>query len=123
MLEPETILTQWGQVGTGGRFRNTLRKRLRQTGQPERAMSVTAEERSVAFMTLQVQGRTTRAGDAVRYTTVARLREAGFTVTETPNLKNSAHVSVSWPGEWGADVAEKFDSCFDDPVAWESDNE
>src|SRR5829696_1257667 len=54
--------------------------------------------------------------DAVRYTTVGRLRDAGFRVESTPSRMIPNHVSVQYDGDWTDDVAKRFDDCFDQPA-------
>src|SRR6185437_13444036 len=54
--------------------------------------------------------------DGVRYTTVGRLRAAGFRVEASPSALIPGHVSVTLGGEgnWTEDVKAKFDACFTD---------
>jgi hypothetical protein len=62
--------------------------------------------------------------DSVRYTTVGRLREAGFRVRSTPTRMNPDHVSVEYDGVWtdDGDVSKRFDDCFDQPVWGDGDH-
>lgn len=60
-----------------------------------------------------------RAGGALddgtefaRHTTAGTLRQAGFTVTNTPTIGNALHVSVTQEGSWDA---EGFHRCFGEP--------
>ena len=68
------------------------------------------------------KGGTPGPDDGARYTTVAALRRAGFVVTHSPNPRNPDHVSVSYPGDWGSDVALLFKSCFAETL-WKGDAE
>jgi predicted fused transcriptional regulator/phosphomethylpyrimidine kinase len=110
-LRGELELTQYGST-SGGKpaFRNCPRE---QDGDGVSLIMgrVTAEEAS-----LLVRGRPSfdKASDRVRYTSVVRLRAAGFRVRHTPSQRNPRHVSVSRPGIWSSDVCGAFDMCFDD---------
>jgi hypothetical protein len=59
-------------------------------------------------------------GSGVRYTTVGRLREAGFAVRHNPTPHNPNHVSVAFKAEWNEKVDIAFDQCFDTPNWWSS---
>lgn len=50
--------------------------------------------------------------DAVRYTTVGDLTDAGFDVVRDPTVAIPEHVLVGYTSEWDDDVAERFDACF-----------
>jgi len=54
--------------------------------------------------------------DAVRYTTVGCLRDAGFLVQSTPSRMIPNHISVEYDGHWTDDVVKRFDHCFDQPA-------
>jgi hypothetical protein len=59
-------------------------------------------------------------GSGVRYTTAARLEQAGFVARHTGNNRNPLHVSVTCLDEnrtWTDDDSERFDACFEEP-AW-----
>lgn len=50
--------------------------------------------------------------DAVRYTTVGDLTDAGFDLVADPTPAIPDHVLVRFPGRWDDDVAERFEACF-----------
>lgn len=58
--------------------------------------------------------------DVVRYTTVGRLREAGFEARSDPQPLNPAHVLVEYQAEWSEDIEEAFDRCFGPPITKET---
>lgn len=52
-------------------------------------------------------------GSAVRYTSVEKLRKAGFRCLHTPTPGNPLHVSVYYDdNEWTRDVAAELAACF-----------
>ncbi len=60
------------------------------------------------------------SGEGVRYTTVGRLRMAGFEVKATPTRRIKEHMSVIMEGSqpWTDAVAARFDSCFEGDPVW-----
>lgn len=60
--------------------------------------------------------------DGVRYTTVARLKEAGFSVRATPTRRNPRHGSVEYSGPWDEDTCNRFDACWDMELPKEQPN-
>jgi hypothetical protein len=81
----------------------------------ERGVSVVAGRLTRREVAMIVRQEFISWRDFVRYTTVGRLRDAGFRVRSTPNRMNPNHVSVEYDGEWtdDGDVAKRFDDCFD----------
>ena len=54
--------------------------------------------------------------DRVRYSTVGKLRDAGFIVTHKPNRKNPNHILVTHSShgvDWPIELEETFSMCFD----------
>ncbi|HEX2057411.1 MAG TPA: hypothetical protein VHI71_03500 [Actinomycetota bacterium] len=56
-----------------------------------------------------------RAGDAVRYSRVGRLRRAGFSVHRRPLPHFADHLEVEFDGLWDDEVCARFDGCFERP--------
>jgi hypothetical protein len=57
-----------------------------------------------------------------RYSTVGKLREAGFTVLHTPTRENPDHGSVYAKGDWTPQCGQAFNACFGTPV-WVEDTQ
>jgi hypothetical protein len=57
--------------------------------------------------------------DGVRYAKVGDLRALGMEVVHTPSRANPDHVSVRRAGEWGDEVAGRFNECFEGPQWYE----
>jgi hypothetical protein len=106
-LRPEDVLTQYGRQDATG-FRNRPRPGV------EEAISVIAGRLTAAEAHRLVirRGAYRPAFDVVRYTTVAALSEAGFRLERNPTPAIPDHVVVFAEGEWGDEVAQRFDSCF-----------
>lgn len=110
LLRPQDTLSQYGRLGFGG-FHN--RPRRKDIG----ALSLTAGRMSVRQMVRRVRNkRNAVVGEGVRYTNVARLAEAGFSVSRDPTPNNPQHCRVECEGEWDNDVCRRFDGCFDEPI-------
>jgi hypothetical protein len=121
-LHAELVLTQFGMrspalTGQGpAHFRRAPRRHERDVSLL--AGRLTAREAAMAVR----HGRREYfpSKDVVRYTTVGRLRDAGFVVRSTPSPMITNHVSVEYDGDWTDDVAndaaKRFDDCFDRPV-------
>lgn len=112
-LPDDTKLTQYGErspVGDG--FRDRLRVDI---GETEISM-ILGEVDAVAAAMLVTKH--LAPGAAVRVTSVAWLREAGFRVVHSPTRGNPLHVSVFPPddADWGDDLARRFNSCFTEGV-------
>lgn len=106
-LTPDIVLTQYGRRDATG-FR--VRPRLN----VEAGVSVIAgRHRPEVARAMVVRRGIYRPGvDAVRYTTVGDLIDAGFDVVRDPTPAIPDHVLVRHEGEWDDDVAERFDACF-----------
>lgn len=101
----EDVLTQAG----GPKFPKKLRP-LR----GEKGLSLILGRSSVSEAVSLAFGRGVRKGETVRYTTVGRLRDAGFWPCRWPVPKNLHHVLVQFPGEWDDSVTRAFEGCFDE---------
>jgi hypothetical protein len=82
----------------------------------ERDVSVLAGHLTRRQAALAVRQEFVAWRDIVRYTTVERLRNAGFRVRSTPSRMIPNHVSVEYDGDWTDDVAKRFDDCFGQPT-------
>ncbi len=106
-LEPGTVLTQYGRRTPGG-FRVRPRPGI-ETG----VSLIAGRLRPEVARALVVRRGIYRPGvDAVRYTTVEDLTDAGFDVVADPTPAIPDHVLVRYEGRWDDDVAERFDACF-----------
>jgi hypothetical protein len=106
-LERDTVLTQYGRHEPGG-FRVRPRRGI-ETG----VSLIAGRLRPEVARALVVRRGIYRPGvDAVRYTTVGDLADAGFDVRADPTPAIPDHVLVRFPGEWDDDVGERFDACF-----------
>ncbi len=106
-LGPDTVLTQYGRRDPGG-FRDRPRQAV------EAGVSLIAGRlRPEVARALVVRRGIYRPGvDAVRYTTVSDLADAGFDVVADPTPAIPDHVLVRFEGQWDDDVAMRFDACF-----------
>jgi hypothetical protein len=118
-LPGESMVTQLGKTEIGRRgavwFGRTFsfRSGLRPT-RNELDMSVLDGRISVAeVVSLICIGDDGGLADAVRYALVSDLKTKGFTVKHSPSKTIPIHVSVTYSGEWDADIQLKFDLCFD----------
>lgn len=110
-LQDGESLTQYGssQPMTAGRV---FRARPRSS---EKDLSLLAGRLTPVAAATAVTGGAA-PGSFARYTTVGKLRRAGFTVLHTPSRKLQNHVSVEYSGEWDDDVDTRFDACFTKPL-------
>jgi len=103
-------LTQFGEEGE--EFRNALRV---ERGEIEMSLILGRQTAMVAALLVT---KTAPPWATARYTTVGRLRRAGFDVKHSPTRGNALHVSVFPPRdaqgfkEWDAAMASTFDQCF-----------
>ena len=106
-LAPGTVLTQYGRRDATG-FRARPRVNI------EAGISLIAgRHRPEVARAMVVRRGIYRPGvDAVRYTNVGDLTDAGFDVVADPTPAMPEHVLVGYSGEWDDDVAERFDACF-----------
>lgn len=106
-LTPETVLTQYGRRDPSG-FRDRPRVNV------EAGVSLIAGRlRPEVARAMVVRRGIYRPGvDAVRYTTVGDLTDAGFDVERDPTPAIPEHVLVRYSGRWDDDVARRFDACF-----------
>jgi hypothetical protein len=105
--EPPAVLTEYGRLDVTG-------FRIRPRAGIESGISLIAGRLDVAEAhRLVVRRGSPRPGvDAVRYTTVDGLEDAGFRVRPAPTRAIPGHVLVDHEGEWDDEVAERFNACF-----------
>ena len=115
----DETLTQYGTEGDRGKAVFYSR---RKEGQP--GLSILRGTKSAEEAAAAVRGRSgiMLGRDRVRYTTVGKLRKAGFEVIHTPTRVNWEHCSVVLLGpdgtldedaEWSDEVSSRFNACFD----------
>lgn len=75
-----------------------------------------------AYRLVVKSGRPTE-NDGVRYTQAGTLREAGFEVNPSPNIRNPLHVSISRQDTWGEREARRFVSCFTETDWYEEEED
>lgn len=116
-LEDDLELSQYGnntRPKGGPAFRSLPRDRDK--GEVSMTRGRLSAERAHSVVGLQAP----REGDGVRWTTVGRLRGAGFVVIPKPTQGNPNHVVVSTVGggDWAPDDAERFNQCFTEDPEW-----
>jgi hypothetical protein len=105
-LRPETVLTQYGREPSGFRVRP-------RPGVEDAVSLITGRLDVAEAHHLVVRRGSPHPGvDAVRYTTVLGLQDAGFEVRAAPTRAIPDHVLVGYEGQWNDEVAERFDACF-----------
>jgi hypothetical protein len=117
-LQADHVLTQYGvRLPVGRQFRVDFHRAPRPH---ERDLSVLAGHLTPRQAAMLVRQEFLSWREAVRYTTVGCLRDAGFRVRSTPSRGIPNHVSVEYDGIWTDDdgVAKRFDDCFG-PATWE----
>jgi hypothetical protein len=108
-LADEEVLTQYGSSTNptpDGPFRQTPREK------DEGSVSLMIGHCTPTQASLAIGHLRALEGDGARYTTVAALRGAGFTVTHTPSRSNPDHVSVAARTEWTKELGQEFANGF-----------
>lgn len=116
-LEDDLELSQYGSTTSppgGPPFRSAPRDR------DKGGVSMTRGRLSAGQAHSVVGLQAPREGDGVRWTTVGRLRGAGFVVIPDPKQGNPNHVivSIASGGDWVPDDAERFNQCFTEDPEW-----
>jgi hypothetical protein len=57
-----------------------------------------------------------QTSSGARYSTVGKLRRAGFTVQHSPSQENLNHATVSVKGDWTPEQGHAFNTCFGQPT-------
>lgn len=108
-LGPDDEVAQYGRLSpAGANFRCVPRGH-------ETAVSLIYGRVSVGRaveLILPFRGGRVREDDLVRYSTVGRLDQEGFSVHHRPMPHFYEHLEVEFPGSWDDDVCERFHECF-----------
>ncbi len=111
-LEASDEVTQYGLVKATG---------------PDFKIAPVADQRSLSLIhgrvdpdgaARLVMNRAGRRRDAVRFSTIGKLQEAGFVVVRAPLDWFREHLEVYGEGNWDDNDSERFNDCFRQPEIW-----